>query len=66
MFGEIKKFLRDDGIIKISRNTKELGFKIKELSRIYLSKTGECISIRKIISNIGITRRDYIFSNGSR
>ena len=46
MFGEIKKFLRDDGIIKVSRNIKELGFKIKELSRLYLAKTGESISIR--------------------
>lgn len=27
--GEIKKFLRDDGIIKISRNIKELGFKVR-------------------------------------
>ena len=27
--GEIKKFLRDDGIIKISRNIKELGIKIR-------------------------------------
>lgn len=29
IFGEIKKFLRDDGIIKISRNIKEAGFKLK-------------------------------------
>jgi len=29
IFGEIKKFLRDDGIIKISRNIKESGFKLK-------------------------------------
>lgn len=45
MLGEIKKFLRDDGIIKISRNIKELGFRIKELNKIYLAKTGEKISI---------------------
>lgn len=29
IFGEIKKFLRDDGIIKISRHIKETGFKVK-------------------------------------
>ena len=28
ILGEIKKFIRDDGIIKISRNIKELGFKV--------------------------------------
>ena len=41
MIGEIKKFLRDDGIIRISRSTKELGAKIKQLERIYTEKTGE-------------------------
>ena len=29
IMGEIKRFLRDDGIIKISRNIKELGIKIR-------------------------------------
>lgn len=29
IFGEIKKFLRDDGMIKISRHIKEAGFKVK-------------------------------------
>ena len=29
IMGEIKKFLRDDGIIKVSRNIKELGIKIR-------------------------------------
>lgn len=28
IFGEIKKFIRDDGLIKISRNKKKLGFKV--------------------------------------
>ena len=41
MLGEIKKFLRDDGMIKVSRSVKELGIKINELERIYRVKTGE-------------------------
>ncbi len=35
IFGEIKKYIRDDGIIKVSRNIKELGSKIKALKKIY-------------------------------
>ena len=35
IFGEIKKFIRDDGIIKVSRNIKELGIKINEINRIH-------------------------------
>lgn len=48
MIGEIKKFLRDDGIIRISRSVKELGIKIKELEKIYMDKTGESICITKL------------------
>lgn len=48
MIGEIKKFLRDDGIIRISRSTKELGAKIKELERIYTDKTGENLCVQEL------------------
>ncbi len=48
MIGEIKKFLRDDGIIRISRNVKELGIKIKELDRIYVAKTGESLCVKRL------------------
>lgn len=48
MIGEIKKFLRDDGIIRISRSIKELGFKIRELEKIYYSKTGENLSTKEL------------------
>lgn len=48
MIGEIKKFLRDDGIIRISRSVKELGVKIRELERIYMDKTGESICISRL------------------
>ncbi len=48
MIGEIKKFLRDDGIIRISRSIKELGIKIKELDRIYVAKTGESLCVGKL------------------
>jgi RNA polymerase sporulation-specific sigma factor len=48
MIGEIKKFLRDDGLIRISRSVKELGMKIKELERIYMVKTGESLCIARL------------------
>lgn len=48
MIGEIKKFLRDDGLIRVSRSVKELGIKIKELERIYMLKTGESICITRL------------------
>lgn len=54
IFGEIKKFLRDDGIIKISRNIKELGVKIKHLKRMY----GENIPLSKMAKMLNVTEDD--------
>jgi len=48
ILGEIKRFLRDDGIIRISRSIKELGIKIKELEKVYMAKTGEQVCITKM------------------
>ena len=48
MIGEIKKFLRDDGIIKVSRSLKELGMKIRELEKNYMTQNGEKIGINEI------------------
>lgn len=50
IFGEIKKFIRDDGIIKVSRNIKELGVKIKHLKSMYgdhikLDKMSELLKV---------------------
>ena len=54
IMGEIKKFFRDDGIIKVSRSIKELGVKVKEIKEEYLRKTGNVITIEKI-SEISIS-----------
>lgn len=48
IMGEIKRFLRDDGPIKISRSIKELGIKIREIQRDYLAKNGKDIKISEI------------------
>ncbi len=43
IFGEIKKFIRDDGIVKISRNIKETGFKLKmESINQYVYEDNNC------------------------
>ena len=40
IMGEIKRFLRDDGPIKISRSLKDLQRKVLEIQKEYLSKEG--------------------------
>ena len=48
ILGEIKRFIRDDGIIKVSRQTKELAIKIKMLQGEYLNKKGKDITISEL------------------
>lgn len=48
ILGEIKRFLRDDGPIKISRRIKELSIKIKELQKEYYRTKGEEITMKQI------------------
>ena len=58
IMGEIKRFIRDDGIIKVSRQTKELAVKIKQIQNEYMNKNGEEISIIKISEMLKIPKEE--------
>ena len=58
IMGEIKRFIRDDGIIKVSRQTKELAIKIKQIQNEYMNKNGEEISIIKISEILDIPKEE--------
>ena len=45
ILGEVKRYLRDDGPVKISRSIKELAMKALDAKNEYLRKTGEEIKI---------------------
>lgn len=62
ILGEIKRFIRDDGIIKVSRSTKELAGKILEVQREYMSKTGEEISVTQIAKILKISKEDVSYA----
>lgn len=47
MLGEIKRFLRDDGPIKVSRGLKDLNRKITEMQKEYANKFGREPTIRR-------------------
>ena len=58
IMGEIKRFIRDDGPIKISRSIKELGAKIREIQRDYLAKNGKDIKISEIANILNTSIED--------
>ena len=62
MIGEIKRFIRDDGLIKVSRSIKELGIKIKELQKEYFYKKGQEISISEISKELKVSKEDIVLA----
>ena len=58
MIGEIKRFIRDDGLIKVSRSIKELGIKIRELQKEYFYKKGKEITIGEIAKELKVSKED--------
>ena len=57
IFGEVKRFIRDDGPIKVSRGLKDLNRKTIELQKEWISKKGREPSLRGDIKNIKDLKR---------
>lgn len=62
MIGEIKRYIRDDGPIKVSRSIKELGIKIRELEREYLNKKGKEITEEEIQKELKVSKEDILLA----
>lgn len=58
ILGEIKRFIRDDGPVKVSRSIKELGIKIREVQREYMRKNGKDIKVEEIAKILKVTKED--------
>ena len=62
MIGEIKRFIRDDGPVKVSRSIKELNIKIKELQKEYFYKKGEEITISQMAEELKVSCEDIVIA----
>lgn len=60
IIGEIKRFLRDDSMLKVSRSIKELGTKVRELQKKYLEEKGEEIGILKLAEILNKTKEEIV------
>ena len=58
ILGEIKRYSRDDGPIKISRSIKELNVKIIELQKEYFNKHGKEITLEGISKELRISKEE--------
>lgn len=60
--GEIKRFLRDDGMIKVSRSMKETAAKVYMTKEALEKRTGREPTLEEISAEIGATREDIILA----
>ncbi len=60
--GEIKRFLRDDGWIKISREAKQNAARILRFSEEYEKKHGAAPGTGEIAAGLGLTEEEIVFA----
>ncbi len=62
IMGEIKRFLRDNGIIKVSRTLKENAWKIKNAQRDLAGPEGREVTIDEIAAETGLTIEEIVMA----
>jgi len=60
--GEIKRFLRDDGMVKVSRSLKENNLQIRRFIETYSQKYGKDPGLDEIEAGTGIGKEDILLS----
>lgn len=60
--GEIKRFLRDDGMIKVSRTLKENGFRIRKAAESLSQQLGRNATIDEIAAATELTAEDIVLA----
>jgi len=60
--GEIKRFLRDDGMIKVSRAIKENGYKIKQASERLQQRNGRDPTLSELAEETGFLPEDIVMA----
>ena len=58
--GEIKRFLRDDGMIKVSRSLKEIAYKSVQARERLISSLGREPTIEELSEEVGVEREELV------
>lgn len=65
ILGEIKRFIRDDGPVKVSRSIKELSYKIKLIQNEHITKKGRDIQIEELAKLLKVSKEDIVIAMDS-
>ncbi len=60
--GEIRRYIRDEGIVKVSRSLKELSYKIKKQEDLYEKKYHRAPTLREIVEDLQAKEEDVIMA----
>ena len=58
--GEIRRFLRDDNPVKVSRSVKELAYKIQQIRDILTARLGREPSVGEIAAELSLNREEVV------
>ena len=64
--GEVKRFMRDDGSIKVSRALKTLNLQINKYIESFMEKFNKEPTIAEIAKNFGVDEQEVVFAMDSR
>lgn len=62
IIGEIKRYLRDDGIIKISRPIRELAIKIRHIQQDFIKAVGQEPSVNELAEKLQVSKEEIIIA----
>jgi RNA polymerase sporulation-specific sigma factor len=62
IIGEIQRFLRDDGTIKVSRSLKELANKVRKTKDELSKSLGRLPTVKEVADHLQITPEDVVFA----
>ena len=62
ILGEIKRYLRDDGMVKVSRSLKQIAIKAKTTSEILSKKLGREPSIEELAKELDVEKEDLVMA----
>ena len=62
ILGEIKRFIRDDGPVKVSRSIKELSYRIKIVEREFLSKKGREVKVEELSKILKVDKEEVLIA----
>ena len=60
--GEIKRFLRDDGMVKVSRNLKENGWKINRVVEQKKREEGRDLTVQELVKETGLSEEEIVMA----